>query len=101
LPTGLPQGTKLVMMPAEKPNVGISGVTGCEYWHSHSPHAVLVGFDVEPDGTVQNATVTESSGDPAIDKDAIECVSRRTYKPATRDGAPIEIRLAAQLYANQ
>jgi len=98
LPADAPQGTKFVIMPVRKYRATIVG--GCEQWHRDAPRGVLVAFDVEPDGSVKNATVAESSGDPATDKDAIDCVSQRTYKPATRDGKPVEIRLTASLFAN-
>jgi TonB family protein len=69
----------------------------CELWHAAK--AVLLSFYVEPDGSVKNVTILQPSGDAAIDKDAIDCVSGRAYKPAMRDGQPIEIRLTARLYS--
>jgi len=98
LPPDAPQGTKLVIMPVRKYRATIVG--GCEQWHRDSPRGVLVAFDVEPDGSVKNAAVAESSGNPAVDKDAVDCVSQRTYKPTTRDGEPVEIRLTSELFAN-
>jgi protein TonB len=62
---------------------------------------VLVAFDVEPDGSVKNASVAGSSGDAATDRDAVDCISRRVYKPATRDGEPVEFRLTAELFAGR
>lgn len=95
LPPDAPQGTKLVMMPVAKYR---SSVGSCENWHGDAAHSVLVAFDVEPDGSVKNASVARSSGDAAIDKDAVDCVSRRDYKPATSDGQPIEIRVTSELF---
>lgn len=92
LPPNAPPGAKFVMMPVWR-NGG-----NCVGWHENAPHPVLVAFDIEPDGSVKNAIVAGSSGDAAIDKDAIECVSRRVYKPATRDGEPVEFRLTAELF---
>ena len=93
-PPGAPQGTRFVMMPGRK------DFASCELWHQNAPRRVLVAFDVEPDASVKNATAADSSGDAAIDKDAIDCVNRRVYKPATRDGEPVEIRLSTQLFAD-
>lgn len=95
-PEGTP-GKNFVMMPVRKFSLGDSA-TGCDAWHKDAAHGVLVAFDVEPDGTVKNASVAQTSGDAAEDKDALACVSRRTYKPATRSGEPVEIRLTASLY---
>jgi TonB family protein len=98
LPPDAPQGTKFVMMPVEIYRSGVTSEVGCESWHQNAPRGVLVAFDVEPDGSVKNASVAQSSGDAAVDKDAVDCVSRREYKPATRDGEPVEIRLTAELF---
>jgi TonB family protein len=95
LPPDAPQGTKFVMMPVWK-NGG-----DCDRWHRDAPRPALVAFDVEPDGSVKNASVAGSSGDAAIDKDAVDCVSRRIYKPATRDGEPVEFRLTSELFAGR
>jgi TonB family protein len=93
-----PPGTKFVMMPVEQYRATVSSMVGCEYWHRTARRGALIAFDVEPDGSVKNASVAETSGDPAEDKDAIECISRRVYKPGTRDGEPVEVRLTASLY---
>ena len=97
-PPDAPPGTKFVMLPVQKYR---SSIGDCERWHGSAPHGVLVAFDVETDGSVKNASVAGSSGDAATDKDAVECVSRRSYKPATRDGEPVEFRLTALLYGSQ
>jgi TonB family protein len=97
-PPDAPQGSKFIMMPVEKYRATVSGIAGCQLWHPNAARGALIAFDVEADGSVKNASVAETSGDPAIDKDAVDCVSQRVYKPATRDGEPIEIRLTAALY---
>lgn len=51
-----------------------------------------------PDGSVKNASVEATSGDAAEHRDALDCVLRRAYKPATRNGEPVEIRLTAALF---
>jgi TonB family protein len=98
LPPDAPQGTKFVMMPVEIYRSGVARGVGCESWHQNAPRGVLVAFDVEPDGSVKNASVVQGSGDSAVDKDAVDCVSRRAYKPATRDGEPVGMRLTAELF---
>lgn len=70
----------------------------CETWHQGSENGVLLGFYVESDGSVKNISIIQSSGDAATDKDAIDCVSRRTYQPAFQHGKAIEVRLADWLY---
>lgn len=96
-PSNWPTGTAMVMMPVRKFSLG-DGDTGCDAWHRDAARGVLVAFDVETDGSVKGATVAGSSGDAAEDKDALDCVARRTYKPGTRGGVPVEIRLTAELY---
>lgn len=48
---------------------------------------VLVEFDVNPDGTVANARVVESSH-PVFDKAAVETVRKFRYKARVVDGVP-------------
>lgn len=48
---------------------------------------VLVQFDVNPDGTVANPTVIESSH-PVFDKTAIDTVLKFRYKARVVDGVP-------------
>ena len=85
--------TRVISYPVRKDHHG-----SCEGWHA--AHGVSLAFYVEPDGSVKDVTVLQSSGDAAIDKDAIDCVSGRAYRPAMRDGQPIEVRLTARLYAS-
>lgn len=94
-PPDAPVGTKFVMMPVQQYR---SSVGDCERWHGDAAHSVLVAFDVEPDGSVKNASVAGTGGDATIDRDAVDCVSKRAYKPATRDGKPVEIRLTAEMF---
>lgn len=45
---------------------------------------------VKSDGTVQEVTVTSSSGSPVLDRAAVAAVRRWLFIPAKRDGAPID-----------
>jgi TonB family protein len=51
----------------------------------------LVSFVIEPDGTVGETTVVESSGNAALDSAAADCVSHFRYRPALQDGKPVAI----------
>jgi hypothetical protein len=48
-------------------------------------------FLVEPDGTVRQPTVDETSGNSANDAAAVACVAARRYLSPTIDGRPVEI----------
>ena len=91
-PSGASKAARAVIVPVRKDHHD-----SCEEWHV--AHGVLVSFYVEPDGSVKDATVLQSSGDAGIDKDAVQCVSGRAYRPAMQDGQPIEVRLTARLYS--
>jgi TonB family protein len=66
----------------------------------HAPNATLLRFAVEPDGSVMNAEIEKSSGDAEVDKYALACVSQWQYRPAMREGRPVEARLGARLVWN-
>jgi protein TonB len=51
------------------------------------------GLCVAEDGSVKDATVAESSGDPDLDRAAVNCVSSWRYYPAKENGNPIEFDL--------
>jgi TonB family protein len=50
-----------------------------------------LGFHIESDGTVKDITVLQSSGSDELDKAAMSCVSSWVYRPATKNGRPIEV----------
>jgi TonB family protein len=52
---------------------------------------VTIVFSIEPDGTTKDAVVTDSSGTAALDQRALDCVATWQYRPAMRDGHPIEV----------
>jgi len=77
------------------------GGFACEDWYtgtSRPAHAVVMTFFVEPDGSVKDVTVSQSSGNPDIDQDAVKCLSQRHYIPAKEDGKPIEVHISDWLY---
>ena len=49
-----------------------------------------VSFTVGTDGHVSEAAIVGSSGNPVLDKAALEAVSRWSFKPRTQDGRPVE-----------
>ena len=94
--------------PSHPTNIGVvtvpvwaHGGFTCERWHAGSdrpPHAAVLTFFVEPDGSTKDITITQSSGRDDVDKDAVECLGERHYNPATRDGTPIEVHITDWLY---
>ena len=50
----------------------------------------LLSFKVMTDGSVNNVTVSKSSGYDSLDSAAVTCAGRWHYKPATQDGTPVE-----------
>lgn len=53
--------------------------------------SVLLGFTIEPDGSVSNAHVLQSSGHDELDQGAITCASNWHYKPAMQNGQPVAV----------
>lgn len=49
----------------------------------------IVIVHVTPTGTVDDATVKATSGHDALDEASVRCVSKWTFRPATKDGAPV------------
>ena len=77
------------------------GGFACEDWYtgtSRPAHAVVMTFFVETDGSVKDVTVSQSSGNPDIDNDAIKCLSQRHYVPAKEGDTPIEVHISDFLY---
>lgn len=50
-----------------------------------------IGFTIQPDGSVSNVHVVESSGHDELDQAAIPCASSWTYKPAMQNGQPVAV----------
>jgi protein TonB len=51
-----------------------------------------VGFTVTPDGRVDDAQVSQSSGDSRLDQAALDYVRRLRFRPAIRNGKPSSVR---------
>jgi TonB family protein len=62
---------------------------------AHATGAVATSFTIATDGTVKGLAVTKSSGNIALDSAATKCVSTWLYKPASKDGHPIEVPWSA------
>lgn len=54
---------------------------------------VVAEFTVGPDGTPSNVKITQSTGNDALDRIALDTAKQWRFKPATRDGQPIESRV--------
>lgn len=52
--------------------------------------ATFLAFKILADGTVDNVTVTASSGSPALDEAAVKCVANWHYRPALKDGQIVD-----------
>jgi len=50
-----------------------------------------IGFTIQPDGSVTNVHVTESSGHDELDQAAVPCAERWQYKPAMQNGQPVAV----------
>ena len=68
-------------------------------WYPRAAYGAFVQGDtklayvVAEDGGVKAATVAESSGDPDLDRAAVNCVSSWRYYPARENGNPIAFDL--------
>ena len=56
--------------------------------------SVTIEFNVETDGTITFAKVTKSSGNNAVDSDALALIysTQKKWKPATKEGKPVRSR---------
>ena len=56
--------------------------------------SVTIEFNVETDGTITFAKVTKSSGNNAVDSEALALIynTQKKWKPATKDGKPVRSR---------
>jgi len=55
---------------------------------------VTVSYVINAEGTVENAQVSQSSGDSRLDQAAVDYVNRFRYRPATRKGQPTAVRVS-------
>jgi TonB family protein len=64
---------------------------------AHAEGTTLLAFKVTAEGTVKDPTVARSSGNQDLDDAALRCVAFWHYKPATRDGKPVEVAWQANV----
>lgn len=73
-------------------------------WYPRAAYGTFIqgdtklAYSVTEDGSVKNATVENSSGDPDLDSAAVNCVSTWRYYPATENGTPIEFEFKTVIY---
>lgn len=58
---------------------------------------VLVGYTVDTEGNVTGAQVVDAQPRHLFDREAINAVERWKYKPATRNGTPVEAKLQKKI----
>ena len=61
---------------------------------------VELELTVGPDGSVTGASTRESSGQAALDAAALEAVRAWRFRPATRNGQPVEVQIAVPMTFN-
>lgn len=54
--------------------------------------AVTVGFTINEDGSVTDASIISSSGNKQLDREAINAVQKRKYQPAIQGGVPRSVK---------
>jgi TonB family protein len=66
--------------------------------HLMGPADATIGIDcvVAADGTVTDATVA-SSPDPSLDDAAVRALRKWQFKPGTRNGQPVAVRIFVEL----
>jgi protein TonB len=58
---------------------------------------VVVGYTVDTEGNVSSARVVDAQPRHLFDREAINAVERWKYKPATRNGTPVEAKLQRKI----
>lgn len=59
--------------------------------HERTQGTTKVRFYITTDGSVRDVEVTQSSGSELLDQATLVCVRSWQYRPAERDGTPIEV----------
>jgi protein TonB len=57
----------------------------------------MMDLTVTAEGIVTDVTVSKSSGSVDLDDAAVACTRTWTYKPATKDGVPVQLKWKAQV----
>jgi len=91
--------------------VGQNGVTAPKAIYTPTPEysekarrkkiqgVVVVNMLVAPDGTVRDVKIVKSL-EESLDKQAIAAVSTWKFNPATKDGAPVAVRIPVEVSFN-
>jgi TonB family protein len=77
-PNGERHGCNHLSYPSMAVRQGDQGMTG-------------LSFHIEPDGSVKDVIVVQSSGHSDLDQATVDCVSKWRYYPATQSGQAVEI----------
>jgi len=57
----------------------------------------LLGFVIKADGTVDQVNILRSSGNSDLDQAGAACAATWRYKPAMKDGAPVDVPWKAEI----
>ncbi|MBV9992322.1 MAG: TonB family protein [Alphaproteobacteria bacterium] len=57
---------------------------------AHAEGSTVMSFTIRKDGSVSDQKIARSSGNPDLDAAAMSCVPEWRYKPATKDGKPVD-----------
>ena len=57
---------------------------------------VIICFNIGTDGAPKDITIANSGGD-LLDQEATNCIKQMHYKPATKDGQPMDFPLVRQM----
>jgi TonB family protein len=76
---------------AEAQPVGVHGCSGYPLSAAQADAAgnSVISFQITPQGTVASPVLSQSSGNPALDKAALLCVSGWLFRPAMKDGVAV------------
>jgi TonB family protein len=64
---------------------------------THSEGSVVLAFTVATDGSTKDVKIRTSSGSADLDAASLACVAQWRYRPATRDGVPVEMPWQAKV----
>jgi TonB family protein len=60
---------------------------------SASGKPTVIGFVINMDGTIRDASIVQSSGDYDRDDNYLKCAAKLHFTPAMKNGAPIAVHL--------
>jgi protein TonB len=88
--------------PPTPPRLRSGSISDADYpasaFRAEAEGTAQVEIDVGPNGRVTGCTVSQSSGNSALDSTTCSLITRRfRYAPATRNGAPVAARVTQQV----